>query len=187
VARACKQFFINARFDPSLPKTDEATYRQLVKQVVHHSPRYPLPERVVFPGYANLHEFSLEHEPMLKGTCGGAWQSYFQRGHWHVVLPFTRHSQEVTARRLLDDLARNEAPVVHLLRFPALTINHAVVVYKAEDQADRIAFSIYDPNRPIAPRTIYYQKPSRTFTFPANDYFPGGRVDVYEIYNNWLY
>src|SRR3954465_10672260 len=108
VARASKQFFINARFGSSLPKVNEATYRKLVKQVVHSSARCPSDSRVVFPGYANLHEFSLEHEQLLKRNCGGAWQSYFQRGHWHVVLPFTRRSQQITSKRLLDELARNE-------------------------------------------------------------------------------
>src|SRR5579862_1612822 len=108
MARACKQFFTNTRFDPSLPKADEDTYRQLVQKVVHSSPTYPLPSRIVIPGYANLHEFSLDHEKLLKGHCGHAWESYFQRGHWHVIVPFTRHSQEVTARRLLNDLSQNE-------------------------------------------------------------------------------
>ena len=187
MAKACKQFFMNARFDPSLPKAGEDTYRKLVKQVIHSSPRIPLPERVVIPGYANLHAFSVEHAKLLMNTCGSAVESYFQRGHWHVVFPFTRRSQQHTAERLIQEIARGEAPVVHLVRFPQLTINHAVVPFASNDEGNRIAFSIYDPNRPSAPRTIYYEKPSRTFTFPANDYFPGGRVDVYEVYKGLLY
>src|SRR5215208_665578 len=60
VARAAKQFFQNARFDPSLPRADEKTYRALVRQLVSVSPRKVLADdhKVVFPGYKNLFEFS---------------------------------------------------------------------------------------------------------------------------------
>jgi hypothetical protein len=189
MARAGKQFFINARFDASRPKADEETYRTLIKQVMHSSARRQLPEetKIVFPGYPDLRHFSEENESLLKAHCGGAWESYFQRGHWHVVIPFTRCSQQRTASELLKDLARNDAPVVHLVRFPQLTINHGVIVFAAKEDTNSIAFSIYDPNHPSAPRTVFYDKAKRTFTFPANDYFPGGRVDVYEIYHGWLY
>jgi hypothetical protein len=189
MARAAKQFFINARFDPDLPKTDEKTYRKLLKQVMHSNMRCQLPEasRIVIPGYPDLRHFSQERASLLKSHCGGAWESYFQRGHWHVVIPFSRRSQQCTAAQLLDDLARNDAPVVHLVVFPQLTINHAVIVFAAKEDSKSIAFSIYDPNQPSAPRTIFYDKATRTFTFPANDYFPGGKLNVYEIYRGWFY
>ena len=37
------------------------------------------------------------------------------------------------------------------------------------------------------PDSFTYDRASRTFEFPANDYFPGGRVDAYEVYRGWLY
>jgi hypothetical protein len=189
LARATKQFFVNARFEPTLAGADEETYRKLIKRVMRSNARHPLPEtsKIVIPGYLDLRHFSQAREKLLKRTCGSGWESYFQRGHWHVVIPFTRRSQHQTAMRLTDKLARNDAPVVHLVRFPQLTINHAVIVFDAKENPDSIVFSIYDPNKPSAPRTITYEKATRTFTFPPNDYFPGGRVDVYEIYRNWLY
>ena len=189
LARAAKQFFINARFDGELPRVDNETYRKLVKKVMHTSARDYLPEdsKIVIPGYSGLRQFSEAHTQLLKDNCGSAWQSYFQRGHWHVVIPFTRSSQERTATELLRELAQNDAPVVHLIIFPQLTINHAVIIFNAKEDPGSIAFSIYDPNQPSAPRTIFYDKASRTFSFPANDYFPGGKLDVYEIYKGWLY
>ena len=189
LARAAKQFFLHARFDPTRPQVDEGTYRKLIKSVVHSNPRHSsaYESKTIIPGYPDLRHFSQVHEKLLKQTCGGAWESYFQRGHWHVPIPFTRRSQERTAQQLLKDLARNDAPVVHLIRFPRITINHAVIIFEAKEYPKSIAFSIYDPNQPSAPRTITYDRATRTFNFAANDYFPGGRVDVYEIYKGWLY
>src|SRR5260370_992084 len=44
VARAAKQFFENARFDPLQPVAEETTYRRLIRRVVSTSPRRQLPE-----------------------------------------------------------------------------------------------------------------------------------------------
>jgi len=189
VARSAKQFFQNARFDPALPKADSATYRSRIREVVSASARKRLPEakKIVLPGYANLREFSREQEGFLKAQCGGAWQSYFQRGHWRMIWPFSRHQQQQTAARLVRAIRKNAPPVVHLVRFPSLTINHAVALFDAQDTADSIEFEAYDPNSPEKPATLTYDRARRSFSFPTNAYFPGGRVDVYEIYRNWCY
>ena len=123
----------------------------------------------------------------LKAECGGAWQSYFQRGNWRMVFPFSRASQKKTAGRLLDDLKDNRPPVVHVVRFPQLTVNHAVLVFDAQEAKDKILFSFYDPNQPDCPHTLTFDRASKNFVFPASNYFPGGRVDVYEIYRGWNY
>ena len=189
VARSARQFFQFARFDTNLPVADEATYRKLIHRVISLDPTRVLPDtkKIVIPGYANLREFSAAHEALLKSECGGAWESYFQRGHWRMIYPFTRHHQAHTARELLADLKENRPPVVHVVRFPQLTINHAVVVFDAREKKNEILFSVYDPNQPESPRTLTYDRASRTFTFPSNNYWPGGRVDVYEIYRRWDY
>jgi len=189
VARAAKQFFRNARFDPTLPKADSATCRTRIREVVSMSPRKALPEekKIVIPGYANLRTFSQEQEGHLKALCGGAWQSYFQRGHWRMIWPFSRHHQHDTAARLVREIQNNAPPVVHLVRFPSLTINHAVVLFDLQETADRIEFAAYDPNSPEKPATVTYDRARRSFSFPTNYYFPGGRVDVYEIYSSWCY
>ena len=189
VARSARQFFENAKFDAALPVADEKTYRHLIRRVVSVDPSHPLPDskKIVIPSYANLREFSAAQEPLLKAECGGAYQSYFQRGHWRMVFPFSRAHQSRTAEQLLVDLKENRPPVVHVVRFPQLTINHSVLLFGAKETDKEILFSVYDPNKPDSPKVLNYDRASRTFSFAGNDYWPGGRVDIYEIYRSWNY
>ena len=143
VARSARQFFENARFDATKPVATVETYRRLIRHVVSVDPSRPLPEskKIVIPGYANLREFSAGQEQPLKEECGGAWQSYVQRGHWRMVFPFSRTHQDHTAEELVADLKQNRPPVVHVVRFPQLTINHAVLLFDAKRAPTRKSFS----------------------------------------------
>lgn len=189
VARSARQFFDFARFDPQQPVADEATYRRLVRRVIRTNPRrrIPLEQRIVIPGYAGLRQFSQAHERLLKEECGGAWQSYVQRGHWRMIFPFSRHKEERVAQQLLEELQRNHPPIAHLVRFPSLMINHAILIFASDESPKEIHFLSYDPNHPAGPVTLTFDRQTRVFTLPYNDYFPGGRVDVYEIYHQWDY
>jgi hypothetical protein len=189
VARAAVQFFHNARFDPAQPKAKESDYRKLIRKVASPDIRHPLPDekRIVIPGYASLREFSAAEEHLLKEECGSAVQSYFQRGHWRMIFPFSRSHQEKMAARLEIDLNAKGPQVVHVVRFPQLSINHAVVVFGAKRTEEGIEFTIYDPNHTSKANDILFDAASRTFNMQANDYFPGGRVDVYEIFYTWDY
>ncbi len=189
VARSALQFFRNARFDPSQPIADAPTYRGLIRNVEGVSARQDLPEseKITIPGYASLRQFSRAQAPLLKAESGSFWQSYFQRGHWRMIWPFSRHGQEKMSRQLVDSLKRNQAPVVHVVCFPSLRINHALLIFHTKETEKTIEFATYDPNAPEKPTTLTYSRASRTFTFPTNFYFPGGKVDVYEIYTNWRY
>ena len=153
----------------------------------HSAHALPRPERITIPGYADLRKFSAAHEKLLKNECGGAWRSYFQRGNWRMIFPFSRSSQKKTARRLVADLKEDRLPIVHLVRFPQLTINHAMLVFAEYQTQTNIVFSAYDPNQPNQPTDLIYEPKDETFTLPANNYFPGGRVDVYEVYRNLIY
>jgi len=189
VARSAKQFFANARFDPGQPVADAQTYRRLIRRVVSSRPNRDLPEgkRIVIPGYANLREFSQAQEKLLKAECGGAWHSYFQHGHWRMIWPFSRSQQQRMAEQLVTALKQNRPPVVHVVRFPRLSINHALLLYDSTETEREIRFAAYDPNAPEKPATLTYDRAGRTFSLPTNFYFPGGRVDVYEIYRNGCY
>jgi hypothetical protein len=189
VARSTLQFMNNARFAPELPIADEKTYRRLIRKVVATNLRRTLPEedKIVIPGYANLRQFSEVQETLLKEEAGGAWQSYFQRGHWRMIFPFSRRHQQAAAEELLQKVDQGRPAVLHVVRFPDLTINHAVLLYGAEESQNAIIFSIYDPNRPSDPAFLNYDKMKRTFYLPANLYFRGGEVDVYEIYRGLCY
>ena len=187
VARSARQFFQHARFDPAQPEADEAVYRHLIRQVVSIDPTRELPEarKIVIPGFANLRGFSQKYEALLKAECGGAWQSYFQRGHWRMIFPFSRGHQLKTAERLLESLRQNRPPVVHVVTFPKLSINHAVLVFAAEETAEEIRFSAYDPNSVTMPLPLIFDRAERRFRLPATHYFAGGRVTAYQIYFRW--
>ncbi len=189
VARSARQFFENARFDTNQPVATDAEYRRLIRRVVSIDPSHPLDDtkKIVIPGYPNLREFSTAQEKPLKEECGGAWHSYFQRGHWRIIMPFSRANQANCAQRLLTDLKENRPPVVHVVRFPQLTINHALLVFDAKQTDKTIEFSVYDPNKQDSPKILNFDRATRTFTFAGNDYWHGGRVDVYEVYRSWNY
>jgi hypothetical protein len=189
VAKSARQFFQNARFDPAQSTAGESTYRHLVRRILTVDPARTLSaeEKVVIPGYADLFSFSRDWESLLKEECGGAWHSYFQRGHWRMILPFSRRHQEEMAGQLVADLKANRPPVVHLVRFPSLKINHAVLVFSYSESATEIRFQVYDPNTPEAPSRLTYHRPDRKFTYPRSHSFAGGLVNVYEIYRSWNY
>jgi hypothetical protein len=186
VARSAKQFFATAQFDATLPKVDADTYRRLVARVIAQNPRELSGAKVVIPGYPDLKAFSADHAALLQAECGGAWQSYLQRGHWRMIMPFSRGHQEKMAAQLVASVRANRAPVVHVVRFPQLSINHAMLLFDVAESDREIVFGVYDPNEPAKPTTLTYDRRSRTFNLPVNLYFQGGRVDVYEIYRDAL-
>ncbi|MFA6545671.1 MAG: hypothetical protein WCS99_14740 [Limisphaerales bacterium] len=189
VARSARQFRLHARFEPELPAPDELTCRRLIREIVSRSAQAASSEaeKVLIPGYAGLREFSVAWEPQLKSGCGGAWRSYFQRGNWRMVFPFSRAHQQTETARLVSLIREGALPVLHVLRFPQLTVNHALLLFGAEATAGAIGFRAYDPNVPERPVTLTYDRAARTFTLPRLHYFAGGRVDVYEIYRGWIY
>jgi hypothetical protein len=161
----------------------------LIREVVSRSPRRPGAEskRIVIPGYDCLRQFSQAQEQLLKAECGGAWQSYFLRSHWRMTFPITRHQQARMARQLVGAFAEKPAPIVHLLRFPQLTINHGIVLFGFHETERAIHFDAYDPNVPAHPSELTYQRAERAFHFPRNHYWPGGALKVIEVYRGWIY
>lgn len=186
VAKVARQFFANARFDPSLSTADPETYRRLIRRVVGSPARKTVAadQRIVIPGYADLHTFSEAQEATLKLESGGAWRSYFQRGNWRMVMPFSHDGQASVARYMSASLERDWPPVVHVVTFPSLSLNHAVVIFDEATTDDEIRFSAYDPNDPQQPITISFDRALKEFSFPRTPYFPGGPVHVYEVYRN---
>lgn len=186
LARATKEFHLHARFDPNGVRPDPAEARRRMRAVLGRSARNGSEpgERIVFPGYANLHEFSAAHADWLMEDLGGAWQSYVQRGNWRMVFPFRRATQEREAERLRAAIQGFEAPVVHIVNFPKLSINHAMVLYGVTEDAEAIRFQAYDPNAPEVAVAIVFDRRSRTFILPPLPYFLGGRVNVYEVYRD---
>jgi hypothetical protein len=189
LARTARQFFQHARFDEAQPVPDDEVLRELVRRVVGTSPRVRRPEaeRIVIPGYANLRALSEARATLLREEIGGPLWSYVERGNWRMVIPFSRAHQAETAEDLMEALDRRRPAVLHLVRFPRIAINHAVLVYDYEDAGAEVRFEVYDPNAPAGPATLSYERGSRSFRLGRNSYFEGGRVDAYEIYHRPWY
>ena len=190
LARSARQFFQHARFDPSRPPPDDAALRALVRRVVDTSPRRRLPddERVTIPGFASLRDaVARARGSSSSEEIGGPLWSYLERGNWRMVIPFGDGHQAATAESLVAAIDRQRPPIVHLVRFPHITINHAVLLYEYQESEDGIRFAAYDPNAPDAPVALRFDRSARRFHLDRNAYFQGGRVDVYEIYHRPWY
>jgi len=187
MVRVARQFYDHARFDPRQAVADPATYERLVREVIRRDPRRPSGEPVVVPGYADFRRFSAAHEPLLKRAMAGPWQSYLQRGNWRMIFPFTGRQQQGVADELVAALAAGRPPIVHVLRYPKLTINHMLLVFAADETPADIRFHAYDPNDADHPVTLTYERAAHGFVFARTPYFPGGPVKAYEVYDGLLF
>lgn len=189
MARATRQFFYHARFEPDSPLADAATYRELIRRVIARSPRRRCPEeeRIPIPGFDGLRAFSRAQEPLLKAGCGAAWESYFLRSHWRMIFPVMPWHAAQFAEKLAKSLPQRGLTLVHLFRFPRITINHGIVVFGLNATEHVLEFEAYDPNIPEHPVKLIYERQRRRFTFAPNRYWGGGALSVMEIYCNWPY
>ena len=184
LVRATRLFFDYARFAPELPAEDLVTYRSLVKKIIASNPRRNCAEenRLVIPGFDGLRSFSKAHENLLKAECGEAWESYFLRSHWRMIFKVYGRFQEKMAEKLKRSLQNRGLALVHLFRFPYITINHGITLYDFTESTEKIEFTACDPNIPEHPVTLVYEKQRRVFTFAPNIYWGGGVLSVMEIY-----
>jgi hypothetical protein len=189
LVRVTRLFFDYARFAPDLPPVDAEACRKLIREIVSCNPRRTCAEaeRVVIPGYDGLRSFSQAHEALLKAECGAAWESYFVRSHWRMIFRVSGRFQEKMADKLKRSLRRRGVSLVHLFRFPRITINHGIVLYGFTESAQAIEFEAYDPNIPEHPVKLIYERQRRVFTFAPNIYWGGGVLKVTEIFCDWPY
>ncbi len=182
LARAVLQFRQFARFEPKQARLSRDEYRRRIKQLCRipvwsGGPR----EKIVFPGYANLHDFSRAYEGLLKEHLGNWWPTYWRVGNWRMAMGHPRIGQAAGARWLAESLERGQARAVYLARFPKM--NHVVVPYAVRREAEgNISFLVYDPNYPSQPSWLFYRASTRSFEFEPRWYFPGGQVNMMRIY-----
>jgi hypothetical protein len=184
VVRSAKQFILHGEFLPDRPAIDTSGCQEIIRSITSRSPIRPSApaSRIAIPGFANLRQFSAAHPDLLRQNCGGSWQSYTQRGNWRMILPFTRCGQARTVAELRRALAAGRLPIIHVVTFPRLTINHVLLIFAVSTTSAGLEFHCYDPNICEKPLTLVYEQAARTFIFPRTHYFPGGKVNVYEIY-----
>jgi hypothetical protein len=189
LARVARQFFYHARFSAEQTIGSDDIYRKLVRAVMTRHPRTPCKpgEQIVIPGFAGLRDFSRAQEKLLKAGCGGAWRSYFLRSHWRMIFPFSRAHQIRTAGALAAALRQNRLPIVHLVKFPALTINHAIVLFDVRETGRGWEFASYDPNNSERPERLTFNRTSQTFFLEPNTCWPGGELNVSHICRSWFF
>ncbi len=187
MVRAARLFLHHAQWIPCGARLTGDEYLRRVRQVLSRNPRKtsPTSKLIDFPGYDGLFSFSRDHETLLKKECGGAWRSYVLRSHWRMVLPLSPAHQQWTSGWLHDQVQRGGSPLVHLVSFPALTINHGMVVFESKKTVQGMEYQAYDPNDAIQPARLEYDDARRSFYLPANAYWAGGELKVIGIFRNW--
>ena len=188
VIRSARQFFLHGEFQPERPAIDPGAYRDIIRNITGRDAKQAADpaNRVAIPGFANLRQFSAAYPDLLRQNCGGAWQSYVQRGNWRMIAPFTRRGQARMAGSLETALANRRLPIIHVVTFPQLTINHVLLIFGVTATKGGLEFQCYDPNMCEKPLVLEYEQTGRTFIYPRTHYFPGGNVNVYEIYCGWF-
>lgn len=191
MVRAVRLFWEHADFDASPGGDggdDGKVLRSKMASVLRRDPRRE-PEagasRVRFEGVDGLRALSRRNESMMKELCGSRLASYVQRGHWRMVLPFGRRGQIAEAERIQAKIRRGRLVIVHVVRFPSMTINHALLLYSVEETPAGWTFLAYDPNEPDRPVPLLMDATSRRFIYSPTRNFAGGWVNVYEVYASW--
>ncbi len=189
MVRAAREFFYHAEFHPELPAVGRDEYIRLTRAIIHRNSRCPAPpgERIVVPGFRDLHAFSAAWGDVFKNECGSASSSFFQRGNWRMVFPVLASTRRRTAERFLKELNEGQLPIAHIYRFPDTTLNHAILLYAARLTDSEIVFSAYDPNDPSQPAVLTFDRASRSFSLQRTPYFAGGPVKAYEVYRGLFY
>lgn len=182
LTRGVLQFWQFARFEPRQPRLSREQYRVRIRELC----RIPVwskgpPERIVFPGYRDLHDFSLAYEGLLKENLGNWWPSYWRVGNWRMAMGHPRAGQAAGARWLAESMDRGQIRAIYMSRFPKM--NHVVVPYAMDREAGgNLTFHVYDPNYPSQPSWVFFRASTRSFEFEPRWYFPGGQVNVMRIY-----
>ena len=187
MVRTGRLFHRQVRFDPQVPPADAATYRRLIAEVTARDPRAAPGPPIIVPGFADLHAFSAAHEALFKAAMPSASQSYLQRGNWRMIFPFTTEQQRGEADRLLRAVRAGETPILHIIEFPALYLNHLILLYDAEEDPQAIRFRAWDPNDFTASIVVTWDRGAKRFVYPRLAYYAGGPVRAYEVYDGWLY
>jgi hypothetical protein len=188
MVRAVLQFYRFAEFRPELPKASESEYRQIVRRIS----RIPAwssgsKEKIVVPGYQDLHSFSLGEKLLIEKNLGLWWPSYWRIGNWRIVDPVPRSGQERLAGLLLKELDQGQIEAVYITR-ALKPINHCLVVYRytAQPNGD-VIFDVYDVNQPGKLVHITYRASDRSFNFDKTWYYRGGLVSVLRLFVNPLF
>jgi hypothetical protein len=189
LARAVRQFYNFARFEPTWSRLDPAAYLERVRQVAAHDVWQPalLPEeRVVIPGYRNLHEFSEENEAVVKEGLGGRFWTWVHWTNWRIGLPVGAPHQEGVAEQVAAEISAGRLVQLLVTNWPIPELNHTVVAFGYERSPGGIDFRVYDPNNPEGGGMITYDRELGSFW--ATDLYDTrpGKIRAFVMYYSRL-
>jgi hypothetical protein len=72
------------------------------------------------------------------------------------------------------------------VKFPALTINHSMILFAVTETGQGLSFQAYDPNNSQQSVQLAFDRESGQFLLPPTRYWAGGKLDIIEIYRSWL-
>ena len=185
LARGVRQFFQHARFDPAAPRLSAPEYVARVRAIAARpvwEPALPSEERVVIPGYGNLREFSEDQEAAVKEGLGGRFWTWVHWTNWRVTFPVTMGGQADVAEEITREIDHGRLVQLLVTNWPTPELNHTVVAYVATDRADRVDFTVWDPNEPTAPGTVTFDRIAQRFW--ATDVYATrpGPIRVFRMY-----
>lgn len=188
MSRAVVQFWKFAKFDPSSPALNKLKLKERVRELCRIDvwrEEYPLQERIVFPGYANLHDLSQAEEGVLKENIGLDWPIYFRFGNTKMLMSPSAEQERSINDDLQQWLQENQLAIVWVYRFPEMDINHCVVIYDCvKGHEGGYHYFAYDPNSPGQSIKIDFDPTTNVFSFPPTFYFSGGAVSLRQVYLN---
>ena len=187
LARAVRQFFEFARFDPAAPRVSSAEYATRVRAIAARAPWLPpLPEadRVVIPGYAHLRAFSTAEEAAIKEGLGGPVGTWFHWTNWRVSMPVSRAHQAGVADEVARELAAGRLVQLLVTNWPIRELNHTVVAYRVDDRVDRLEFTIWDPNEPASPGVVTFDRIAQRFWAREVYAVRPGPIRVFRMYHS---
>jgi hypothetical protein len=191
MAAGVVQFWKHAQFDPQAPPVSDNDLAQRIRDVRDRAawwPSEPIEKRVVFPGFASLHDLSQRKGRLMRANMGAGWTTYFHFRKFPMPFLPSPEAEAHLCDELQDSLRQGHPMVLWLYNFPTVDINHAVTVFEETDRPrpDTFAFHVYDPNYTDAPRTLLYDTVTHTFSYGSTFYFPGGPVHARRMYTSLL-
>jgi hypothetical protein len=185
LSRSIVQFWKFARFDPSQQPLDAAGLAARIREVTERSvwlPALSAQERIVIPGYHNLHAASAAMPGVFQANLGLGWPFYFRVGNGVIIVWVSRHMEAALNEEIWHDLQMNTPSILWVYRFPSLKLNHVIVVYSGTHDATGYHYHVYDPNYCDRFSHFDYHPATRTFAFQPVYYFKGGPVTARSIY-----
>ena len=190
LAKAVRQFFMFARFDPAAARLDHRGYVERVRRVVSHQPWHaPLPpaDRVVIPGYAGLRELSRAEASAVQEGLGGRFWTLVHWTNWRVVFPMPGRHQARVFEEIRGELAAGRLVQLLITNWPVLELNHTVVAFGARANGRGIELAIWDPNEPERAGTITFDPVHRQFWATGVYATRPGVIRVFRMYHSpWL-